>query len=314
MDNNQNLDLTEQLNLALRALPEELQHLSVLRLLELSLAEDLFPPGLEGIQAPLASYDLTSSATIPKGCRLWGKIFTKKQGTIAGLPLAQAVFTSLDPRVDFELLRMDGEQAEAGDILARVSGDGTALLAAERTALNFLGRLAGIATLTSRYVEAVAHTNAKILDTRKTAPGYRLLEKYAVRMGGGHNHRMGLYDMVLVKNNHIDAAGGLENAVIKVRDAYGSAYQIEVEVRNLDELETALALEPSRILLDNMDTAMMRKAVKNAAGRVPLEASGNVNLNTVREIAETGVDYISSGSLTHSAPVLDVSMHLEQGK
>ncbi len=314
MDNNQNLDLTEQLNLALRALPEELQHPSVLRLLELSLAEDLLPTGLEGLQAPLASYDLTSSATIPEGCRLQGKIFTKKQGTIAGLPLAQAVFTSLDPRVDFELLRMDGEQAEAGDILARVSGDGAALLAAERTALNFLGRLSGIATLTSRYVEAVAHTNAKILDTRKTAPGYRLLEKYAVRMGGGHNHRMGLYDMVLVKNNHIDAAGGLENAVIKVRDAYGSAYQIEVEVRNLDELETALALEPSRILLDNMDTAMMRKAVKNAAGRVPLEASGNVNLNTVREIAETGVDYISAGSLTHSAPVLDVSMHLEQGK
>jgi len=200
---------------------------------------------------------------------------------------------------------------KGGDRLAFVEGNGIALLAGERTALNFLGRLSGIATMTSRFVDAVAHTNAVILDTRKTAPGFRLLDKYAVRMGGGHNHRMGLYDMVLVKNNHIDAAGGLENAVKKIRDAYGSAYQIEVEVRDLDELQKALALEPSRILLDNMDLETMRRAVKVAAGKVPLEASGNVNLNTVREIAETGVDFISAGSLTHSAPVLDTSMHLE---
>jgi nicotinate-nucleotide pyrophosphorylase (carboxylating) len=167
--------------------------------------------------------------------------------------------------------------------------------------------------MTNQYVDAVAHTNAVILDTRKTAPGYRLLDKYAVRMGGGRNHRMGLYDMVLIKNNHIDGAGGVENALNKVREAYGSAYQIEVEVRTLDELEKALALEPSRILLDNMDMETMRWAVETAAGRVLLEASGNVNLSTVREIAETGVDFISAGSLTHSVPVLDISMHLEQG-
>lgn len=308
MDNKLDINLTERLNLALGALPEQLQRPSVLRLLELSLAEDLFPAGLE---PPSANHDLTSSATIPGDLFLKGRIFAKKPGVIAGLPLAEAVFITLDPEVKFERIHSDGERVKGGDRLAIVEGIGIALLAGERTALNFLGRLSGIATLTSLYVAAIAHTKTKILDTRKTAPGYRLLDKYAVRMGGGHNHRMGLYDMVLVKNNHIDAAGGLENAVKKVREAYGSAYQIEVEVRTLDELETALTLEPSRILLDNMDTAMIRKAVKIAAGRVPLEASGNVNLDTVAAIAETGVDYISVGSLTHSAPVLDVSMHLE---
>jgi len=302
------MEFSERLKLAQASLNEELQHPSVLQLLELSLAEDLSPSGLE---PPSADHDLTSSATIPGDKRLKGVIFAKKPGTIAGLPLAQAVFITLDPEIKFERLRSDGERVKGGDRLAFVEGNGIALLAGERTALNFLGRLSGIATMTSRFVDAVAHTNAVILDTRKTAPGFRLLDKYAVRMGGGHNHRMGLYDMVLVKNNHIDAAGGLENAVKKIRDAYGSAYQIEVEVRDLDELQKALALEPSRILLDNMDLETMRRAVKVAAGKVLLEASGNVNLNTVREIAETGVDFISAGSLTHSAPVLDTSMHLE---
>jgi nicotinate-nucleotide pyrophosphorylase (carboxylating) len=302
-------EYSERLTLAQVSLPEELQHPSVLQLLELSLVEDLSPSGLE---PPSADHDLTSAATIPGEIFLKGRIFAKKPGTIAGLHLAAVVFTTLDPEVKFERLRSDGERVKGGDRLAIVEGSGIALLAGERTALNFLGRLSGIATLTSRYVDAVAHTDAVILDTRKTAPGYRLLDKYAVRMGGGRNHRMGLYDMVLIKNNHIDAAGGVESAYKKVREAYGSAYQIEVEVRTLDELETALVLEPSRILLDNMDTSTIRLAVETAAGKVPLEASGNVNLGTIREIAETGVEFISAGSLTHSAPVLDISMHLEK--
>ena len=195
--------------------------------------------------------------------------------------------------------------------MAIVHGPSAALFAAERTALNFLGRMSGIATLTQKYVQAVAHTGAIILDTRKTAPGHRLLDKYAVRMGGGENHRMGLYDRVLIKNNHIDASGGIEAAVERVRAKHADRYPIEIEVRTHEELQTALALNPTRIMLDNMQPDAMRIAVETAGGRVPLEASGNVSLETVAEIAETGVDYISVGALTHSAPVLDVSMHVD---
>jgi nicotinate-nucleotide pyrophosphorylase (carboxylating) len=184
------------------------------------------------------------------------------------------------------------------------------MLAGERTALNFLGRMSGVATLTRKYVDAVAGTGAVILDTRKTAPGARLLDKYAVRMGGGQNHRLGLYDMVLIKDNHIDGAGSISAAVERVRSQWGHKYPIEVEVKDMDELEEALSLEPTRIMLDNMSQEMMRQAVEKAAGRVPLEASGNVSLETVRAIAETGVDYISVGALTHSAPVFDVSMRI----
>jgi nicotinate-nucleotide pyrophosphorylase (carboxylating) len=183
-------------------------------------------------------------------------------------------------------------------------------LAAERTALNFLGRLSGIATLTRRYVDAVAGTKTVILDTRKTAPGFRLLDKYAVRQGGGQNHRMGLYDMALIKDNHIDGAGGLQAAVEGVEKRYGDHIPIEIEVKDLYELKAALALKADRIMLDNMDLDTMRQAVNLTAGRVPLEASGNVTLETAPAIAETGVDYISVGALTHSAPVLDVSLRL----
>ncbi len=188
------------------------------------------------------------------------------------------------------------------------------LLEAERTALNFLGHLSGIATLTRRFVEAVSGTKTKILDTRKTTPGWRLLEKYAVRQGGGHNHRLGLFDMVLIKDNHIQAAGGIVSAVLKVRRYFeekGNPLPIEVEVKNLKELEDVLPLKVDRILLDNMTRDSLREAVKVAAGRVPLEASGGVTLDTVRAIAETGVDFISVGALTHSAPALDLSMLIE---
>ena len=185
------------------------------------------------------------------------------------------------------------------------------MLTAERLALNFLGRLSGIATLTNSFVQEVSGTNAIILDTRKTLPGFRHLDKYAVRMGGGHNHRMGLYDMVMIKDNHIDGAEGIQAAVDRVRQKYGAKYPIEVEVKSLEELETALALNVDRIMLDNMDLVDMRQAVERTNRRVPLEASGNVSLESIRSIAETGVDFISIGALTHSVPVFDFSMRLK---
>ncbi|NIM92263.1 MAG: carboxylating nicotinate-nucleotide diphosphorylase [Anaerolineales bacterium] len=292
-------------------LPESLQHPTVLALLEISLAEDLSPVGISKTTIDPYHNDVTSAATLAQEVQLRGKIHTKKSGIVAGLPVAEAVFKFIDPKVKFKCDVVDGDRLDEGQILAKVNGPGPVLLAAERTALNFLGRMSGIATLTRKFVDAVAHTNAIILDTRKTAPGHRLLDKYAVRQGGGENHRMGLYDMVLIKNNHIDSAGGIEAAVEKVRLEYGHEYAIEVEVRTLNELEIALSLHPTRIMLDNMDLETMRRAVDHTQGRAPLEASGNVNLETVASIAETGVDYISVGSLTHSAPVLDISMHVD---
>ena len=304
------LDLPARLDAARQVLPAELRQPSVLTLLELSLAEDLAPQGLEGLEGEPALCDVTSAATLPPGSLLDGRIFAKAAGVIAGLPLAQAVFAFIDPGIIFSAEAADGERVQPGKVLARLHGPGASLLAGERTALNFLGRLSGVATLAHQFVQAIAGTGAAILDTRKTTPGFRLLEKYAVRMGGAQNHRMGLHDMVLVKNNHIDGAGSLQAAVQQVRQMHGARYLIEVEVRDLDELQSALALSPDRILLDNMTLETMRRAVQLAAGRVPLEASGNVRLDTVRAIAETGVDYISSGSITHSAPVLDISLHV----
>jgi nicotinate-nucleotide pyrophosphorylase (carboxylating) len=204
----------------------------------------------------------------------------------------------------------DGGLVQKGQVLAQVQGGGRALLAGERTVLNILGRLSGIATMTHWFVDAVKGTRAVILDTRKTAPGLRYLDKYAVRMGGGKNHRTGLFDMVLIKDNHISGAGGITPAVKRVREMYGERYAIEVEVKNLTELEEAINLHVDRIMLDNMDLEMMRRAVQVANGRTPLEASGNVTPQTVRQIAETGVDFISSGALTHSAPTLDISMKI----
>ncbi len=303
--------LERRLALAEAALPAELRHKAVLDLLQLSLAEDLSPEAaLDPRAASLASGDVTSKATLSPEARLAGRITAKAAGVVAGLPVAAAVWLVVDSALLFSPQAAEGDRVRPGQVLAEVTGPGAALLAGERTALNFLGRLSGIATLTRAFVDAVAGTRAVILDTRKTAPGARRLDKYAVKMGGAQNHRSGLYDMALVKDNHIDGAGGIGPAVARLREKYGAGFPIEVEVKNLDELAEALRLNLARIMLDNMDTAALRRAVEVTAGRTPLEASGNVSLATVRAIAETGVDFISVGALTHSAPALDVSLRL----
>ena len=303
--------LEYRLALAQAALPAELRHPAVLALLQLSLAEDLSPEAaLDPAAATLAGGDVTSWATLPPETRLSGRITAKAAGVVAGLPVAGAAWLVVDSDMRLTAQVAEGDRVRPGQVLAEVRGPGAALLAGERTALNYLGRLSGIASLTRAFVDAVGGTRAVILDTRKTAPGARRLDKYAVKMGGAQNHRSGLYDMALVKDNHIDGAGGIGPAVARLREKYGADFPIEVEVKNLDELAEALRLNLARIMLDNMDIAAMRRAVELTAGRAPLEASGNVSLATVRAIAETGVDFISVGALTHSAPTLDVSLRL----
>jgi nicotinate-nucleotide pyrophosphorylase (carboxylating) len=235
-----------------------------------------------------------------------GQIIAKQSGVIAGLDVAQAVYQMVDAQVDFQSMVGEGSHVTNRQVLALVSGRTRSLLTAERTALNFLGRISGIATLTHSFVEAVAGTKAVILDTRKTAPGLRLVDKLAVKRGGGQNHRIGLYDMVLIKDNHIDYAGSITTAVKRAR-AGAVGLPIEVEARTLDDVGEALAVGVERILLDNMTPESMAEAVRLTAGRAKLEASGNVTLETVRKIARTGVDFISIGALTHSASVFDVS-------
>ena len=257
--------------------------------------------------------DVTSQWTLPAELELEGKLLAKADGVVAGLAVAAAVFHLVDERVRFISLCQDGQRVRAGDVLAVVQGPARAVLGAERTALNFLQRMSGIATAARRYVDAVAGTRAVILDTRKTAPGLRVLDKWAVRLGGGQNHRFGLFDMVLIKDNHIAAAGGITQAVARVRAHNQAGLPVEVEVKSLAELEETLAIQPplDRIMLDNMDLETMRRAVEMTAGRVPLEASGGVSLERVRAIAETGVDYISVGALTHSVTALDISLEVE---
>jgi nicotinate-nucleotide pyrophosphorylase (carboxylating) len=253
--------------------------------------------------------DITSEAIFDPGDRGKARFLVKAPGILAGLDFAAATFAAIDPTSSFDPKRKDGDAVEAGDIVAEVGASVIALLAGERTALNLIQRASGIATTTRRYVEAVRGTKARIYDTRKTAPGLRALDKYAVRCGGGENHRFGLDDMFLIKNNHIDRAGSITAAVERIRSTK-SARQIMVEVRNASELEEALALGPDFILLDNMTAGQMREAVVRVAGAVPLEASGGITLDNVREIAETGVDRISIGALTHSVTGLDVSMRI----
>ncbi len=235
-----------------------------------------------------------------------GHILAKQEGVIAGLDVAQAVYQMLDPEVEFCPRVEEGAWVQRGQELAMVYGRARSLLTAERTALNFLGRMSGIATLTRRFVEAVSGTKAIILDTRKTAPGLRLFDKLAVRRGGGQNHRFGLYDMILIKDNHIDFVGSIAEAVTRARAA-ASGLPIEVEARTLEEVRQALEMGVERILLDNMSLEMLREAVRLVAGRAKLEASGNITLENVRAVAETGVDFISCGALTHSAKVFDLS-------
>lgn len=253
--------------------------------------------------------DRTSEAIVPPDATAACTIVAKAAGVIAGLPIAEAVFQYLSSGISMLPWVQDGEPVEGGQAIAELQGPARPILTAERTALNFLARLSGIATLTSRFVDAVANYRAVVLDTRKTTPGWRELEKYAVRCGGGRNHRMGLYDMVLIKDNHIVAAGGLREAVRRVRKM-GTDLPVEVEVRTLEELEQALELDVDQVLLDNMDNPTLRRAVECACGNAFLEASGGVGLAQAEEIASTGVDAISVGALTHSAPALDLSLEM----
>ncbi len=271
-------------------------HPEILAAIRRALEEDLGSRG-----------DVTSDSTIPPEAEMKARILARQDGVVAGLDVAAAVFREMNAAIRCVPRVEEGQSVRGGDLLAEVEGPARAVLAAERTALNFLGRMSGIATLTRRFVDAVAGTGAVILDTRKTAPGLRRADKLAVQRGGGQNHRMGLYDMILVKDNHIDFAGSLAEAVRRARAAH-SGLPLEVETRTLADVEAALSLGVERILLDNMSLETMRQAVQLTAGRARLEASGNVTLGRVRPIAETGVDYISIGALTHSAPVFDVSM------
>jgi nicotinate-nucleotide pyrophosphorylase (carboxylating) len=276
-------------------------------LVELALAEDLGPAG-----------DLTSRAVIPPGLPGRAAFHARSAGVISGLPAAALVFAAVDPALSFEPSAEDGATVAAGQRLAVVRGPMASILAGERTALNFLQRLSGIATLTQRYVRAAAPHAGKVLDTRKTTPGWRLLEKYAVRCGGGHNHRMGLSDAVLIKDNHLAALGTdpevVARAVGAARERVGHAVPLTVEVDNLDQLDRALTAGPDIVLLDNMGLDAMRQAVRRRDAVAPgvlLEVSGGVNLNTVAGIAATGVDRISVGNLTHSAPALDIGLDYE---
>jgi nicotinate-nucleotide pyrophosphorylase (carboxylating) len=267
------------------------------RVVQAALAEDVGPG------------DVTTEGLVEPHRTARADLLLKEPGVVSGLVAAEAVFRALDPEVRFEPLVAEGSRIEAVPaVLARVEGSTRAILTGERTALNLLGRLSGIATLTRAYVDAVAGTGAVILDTRKTTPGLRALEKAAVRHGGGRNHRLGLFDAILVKDNHLRLAGGIRRAVRRLRSH--SPLEIEVEADTLDQVREGLEAEADRILLDNMTPATLSEAVALAAGRVPLEASGGVSLSTVRSIAETGVDFISVGALTHSARALDVSLEV----
>ena len=258
----------------------------------------------------IGSGDVTSQATVPADTRAAATITQKAPGVVFGLDVAEATFRALDPGVRLERLGAEGQWREPPAALLRATGDARALLGAERTALNFLGRLSGVATLTARCVRAVDGTGAQILDTRKTTPGLRALEKAAVAAGGGENHRAGLYDMVLIKENHATMAGGV-GASFRAAAAAFPDLPLEVECATLEEVDEALAAGATRILLDNMGPPELRAAVAHVAGRARLEASGGIGLDTLRAHAETGVDWISIGALTHSAPALDLSLLVE---
>ena len=252
--------------------------------------------------------DITSVATVSGVEKVVADFVSRKAGVIAGIEMAQAVLEEVG-LTDIEVLIHDGESVQAGQVLMTVRGDTRAILLAERTALNFLGHLSGIATLTRRWVDAISGTRCQIRDTRKTTPGMRLLEKYAVRMGGGTNHRISLSDAALIKDNHIAAAGGVAAAFSKVREKFPSS-EIEIEVDTLDQLREVLPLKPDLVLLDNMSPAQCAEAVAIVAGATKLEASGGISMENAKAYAETGVDYLAIGALTHSAPVFDIGLDL----
>lgn len=255
--------------------------------------------------------DWTTRWTVPARTRVHGRITAKADGVIAGIGVMAAVFLRLDPRVDVDVVSGDGIRVKKGDVVCTMRGPGRTILTGERVALNFLQRLSGIATMTRRFVDAIDGTGAKILDTRKTTPGWRTLEKAAVVAGGGTNHRAGLYDMILIKDNHISIAGGLREAIARINDQNTKNIPVTVEVHSLEDLDAALEVGATRLLLDNFDLPTLEAAVKRARKakvRPLLEASGNMTLDRVRPVANTGVDFISVGALTHSAPALDLSL------
>ncbi|NQT63355.1 MAG: carboxylating nicotinate-nucleotide diphosphorylase [Candidatus Marinimicrobia bacterium] len=256
----------------------------------------------------LGSGDITTLWTVSGDPQTSAQLIAKESGIVAGLSVAAAVFKQLDTRIEFLQHFKDGQSIKSGAVLATVSGSAKTLLAGERTALNFIQRMSGIASLTHKLMRAISHTKCKILDTRKTVPGLRSLDKWSVALGGGENHRHGLFDMVLIKENHIAMAGGITVAIESVLNQRPAQIAIEVEVKNLQELELALNYPIQQIMLDNMSLEDMAEACGRVAGRIPLEASGNVNASNIVSIAETGVDYISIGALTHSVKALDISL------
>jgi nicotinate-nucleotide pyrophosphorylase (carboxylating) len=266
----------------------------------------------QALQEDVGAEDITTNAIVPKEHLLKGHIIAKEDGRIAGLNVIKILFSQFYKEVNMILFCSDGDSVCKGKRIAEIHGPGRDLLATERLMLNILQRMSGIATQTSRFVERTRGTNAIILDTRKTAPGLRALDKLAVRLGGGTNHRLGLFDSYLIKENHIEAAGSLTEAVRRVQTSNPERKPIEVEVRSLQELQEALGLSVDRILLDNMTAEDMKRAVELTAGRVPLEASGNVTLENIRQVAATGVAFISVGSLTHSVRALDLSFIIEK--
>jgi len=279
----------------MRVTGQEIEHL-----IELALSEDI------------GCGDVTSRLLLPDDPSGRAVIMAKQDGVLAGLPVAGMVFRAVNPKLVLKAFKRDGDRIRRGEKIVSVRGKTRSILSAERTALNFLQRLSGIATLTSKYVDEVKGTGTKILDTRKTTPGLRVLEKYAVKTGGGGNHRMGLFDMILIKENHIQAAGGVSKAVLRARSKRRKE-KVEVEIRNLPEAREAVKSKPDWIMLDNMRIDRMRRAVeliRSADRAIKIEASGSVGLKNVRRIASTGVDFISVGALTHSAPALDMSLIL----
>ncbi len=277
----------------------ELELKAAQTLIELALKEDVG----EG--------DITTDNIIPAESRRKAKMVAKADGVVAGLPVAEMVFRRLDPNFVWDVKTPEGTRVKKGDVMVEFEGTYRALLTGERTALNFLQRLSGIATMSAKYADAVKDFKTVILDTRKTLPGFRVLDKYAVKTGGASNHRIGLYDMAMIKDNHIEVAGGITKAVEAVRNNIKSGILIEVETTTLEQVQEAIDAKADIIMLDNMDTETMKKGVELIAGRAKVEASGNMTLERLREVAATGVDYISIGALTHSVSALDISQRLE---
>lgn len=277
----------------------ELELKAAQTLIELALREDV------------GDGDITTDNIIPAETRRKAKMVAKADGVVAGLPVAEMVFRSLDQQLFWNVLTPEGSRVKKGDVMVEFEGTYRALLTGERTALNFLQRMSGIATMSAKYADAVKDFKTVILDTRKTLPGFRMLDKYAVKTGGASNHRIGLYDMAMIKDNHIEVAGGITKAVNAVRSNIKPGIQIEVETTTLAQVQEAIDAGADIIMLDNMNTETMKKGVELIAGRAKVEASGNMTLERLREVAATGVDFISIGALTHSVSALDISQRLE---